>query len=323
MTLLSGAGHCGDRAARVLRGRPNLAPARAGAVQSVGPPRLLPQMPRRTASTLAAGLLALGALAACRSAGISGDLSRAPAADSAAIRRDVAYLASDALEGRGTGTAGNDSAAAYIARRLAALGLRASLQPFQARSVAMAHAGRPEGVSSQNVVAILPGRDRARRGEYLVIGAHYAHLGRSPASAQDPEAGDAIRNGADDNASGTAAVLELARLLARRPPRRSVVFALFSGEELGLLGSQHFVEHPPVPLDSVVAMLNFDMVGRLRNDEVIVYGVATADELPDVVRRANEADPRGPLRLAAQGDGFGASDHSSFYAKNLPVLQFF
>src|SRR5215213_757492 len=133
--------------------------------------------------------LPLGGAIACRGTLATPTPGAAP--DTASVMRDVRYLASDALEGRGTGTAGNDSAAAYIARRLAALGLRASLQPFQARAVAMAHAGRPEGVSSQNVVAILPGRDRARGGEYLVSGAHYDHLGRSPASAQDPEAGDA------------------------------------------------------------------------------------------------------------------------------------
>jgi membrane-associated protease RseP (regulator of RpoE activity) len=129
-----------------------------------------------------------------------------------------------------------------------------------------------------------------------------------------------VRNGADDNASGTAAVLELARLFAARPPRRSVVVAHFSGEELGLLGSQWFVDHPPVPLDSAVAMVNFDMVGRLRNEKLIVYGVATARELAAIVDSANVA-PR--LAVSAVGDGFGPSDQSSFYARGVPVLHFF
>ncbi|HVE79137.1 MAG TPA: M28 family peptidase, partial [Gemmatimonadaceae bacterium] len=136
----------------------------------------------------------------------------------------------------------------------------------------------------------------------------------------DPTAGDAVRNGADDNASGTAGVLELARLLARRPPARSVLFVTFSGEELGLLGSRYFVEHAPVPLTSIVAMLNFDMIGRLRDDKLIVYGVATAAELPILL---NEANASAGLRLSAIGDGFGPSDHSSFYAKQIPVLHFF
>jgi hypothetical protein len=254
--------------------------------------------------------------------------SRAPststAADSARIRADVTYLASDVLEGRGTGTPGNDSAAAYIARRYAALGLRALspgyLQPFEARSAVLAHSGGAEALRTQNVAALLVGSDPTLRGEVIVVGAHFDHLGRSAVGALDPEAGDAIRNGADDNASGTAAVLELARLFALHPPRRSLLFANFSGEELGLLGSQYFVDHAPVALDSVVAMLNFDMVGRLRGDSIIVYGVATARQFPALLDSANA-----PLRLAVRGlgDGFGPSDHSSFFARGIPVLHFF
>lgn len=278
-------------------------------------------------------------LAACRTSEprpVSG-----PVPDSGRIRRDIAYLADDRLEGRGTGTAGNDSAAAWLTRRHVALGLepleidtsraecrttavaptcRTFLQRFVARGAALAHAGQVHGVPTQNVVALLPGRDPALRGEYVVIGAHFDHLGRSSAAALDPEAGSAIRHGADDNASGTAAVLELARLFAMQPARRSILVAHFSGEELGLLGSQWLVEHPPVPRDSITAMVNFDMVGRLRNDRLIVYGVATARELPAILDSAN-VSPR--LTVSAQGDGFGPSDHSSFYAKGIPVLHFF
>jgi hypothetical protein len=258
------------------------------------------------------------------------------------MMRDVRYLASDALEGRGTGTPGNDSAAAYIARRLAGAGLapafttadvrlcrvpRSSspcdgrfVQPFVARSVAAAHAGLPGELPTQNVAAVIRGTDPVLREEYVILGAHFDHLGRSAMGALDPETPNAIHNGADDNASGTAAVIELGRLLRRNPPKRSVMVVSFSGEELGLLGSQYFVDHLPASLDKVRAMLNFDMVGRLRDDRLIVYGVATAQELTDIVNRANAV---APLRVTATGDGFGASDHSSFYAKNLPVLHFF
>jgi aminopeptidase YwaD len=285
--------------------------------------------------------IALIVAVSCQSARQRQEPTAAPTPDAHRIQRDIAYLADDRLEGRGTGTAGNDSAAAYIARRDAALGLeplatdtsraecRGSMVPascrvyrqrFVARSAELAHNGRPEGVATQNVVALVPGRDPALRGEYVVIGAHFDHLGRSTSGAMDPEAGEAIRNGADDNASGSAAVLELARLLAAHPARRSVVVAHFSGEELGLLGSQWLVEHSPVPLDSVVAMLNFDMVGRLKNDKLIVYGVATASELPAILERAN-VTPK--FNLSAVGDGYGPSDQSSFYAKGIPVLHFF
>ena len=248
-------------------------------------------------------------------------------ADSTAILRDIAYLASDQLEGRLTGTPGNDSAAAYIARRYKSLGLTAPvagyLQPFEARSAADAHSGRTEPRRSQNVVAILRGRDAVLREEYIVVGAHFDHLGRSTTFAQDPDAKDAIRNGADDNASGTAAVLELARLFAKTPPRRSVIFANFSGEELGLLGSQYFVEHPPVPIGRIVAMLNFDMIGRLKNDRLTVFGTATATEFKALLDSANAASSNGSFTLSGVGDGFGPSDQSSFYAKDIPVLHFF
>ena len=246
--------------------------------------------------------------------------------DAGRLRSDIAWLADDRRDGRATGTAGNDSAAAWLARRHAALGLRtlpgadSYLQRFVARSAQLTHTGMRGGAATQNVLALVPGRDPALRSTYVVIGAHFDHLGRSPASALDPEARDAIRNGADDNASGTAAVLELARMFSARPARRSIVIAHFTGEELGLLGSQWFVDHPPLSLDSAVAMVNFDMVGRLRNEKLIVYGVATARELGGIVDSANTA-PR--LSVSAVGDGFGPSDHSSFYAKGIPVLHFF
>jgi hypothetical protein len=153
------------------------------------------------------------------------------------------------------------------------------------------------------VVALVEGTDPAVRGQVVVVGAHYDHLGRETTFAADPKAGRVIHNGADDNASGTAAVLELARRLQARPPRRSVLFVAFSGEELGILGSSHFVDHSPVPADSMAAMLNFDMVGRLRDDKVIVYGTGTAAELPALVDSANAAGPRLAVRPVADGVG--------------------
>lgn len=278
-------------------------------------------------------------ISACRTAE-SGSTPE-PVVSAERIHRDIAYLSDDRLEGRATGTAGNDSAASYIARSHALVGLRpvvvdlsrsecrastspadcvGFLQQFTARGPEVSHTGHPDGLRSENVVALVAGSDASLRGEYVVIGAHFDHLGRSSFGALDPDAGDAIRNGADDNASGTAAVMELARLFAAHPARRSIVVVSFTGEELGLLGSQWFVDHAPVPLDSIVAMVNFDMVGRLRNDKLIVYGVATAKELPEVLAAANIA-PK--LAISAVGDGFGPSDHSSFYAKGIPVLHFF
>ena len=247
-------------------------------------------------------------------------------ADSVAIRSDISYLASDKLEGRLTGTPGNDSAAAFIAQRYKYLRLKAPypgyLQHFVARPAAAAHSGDTAGLKTQNVVAMLEGSDPVLRNRYIVIGAHFDHLGRTTQYSMDPRAGDVIRNGADDNASGTAAVLQLARMLSIQKPKHSVIFVNFSGEEEGLLGSQYFVDNPPVPLDSIVAMFNFDMVGRLTDDKLMVYGTGSAAELPSIVDSANlRVLPA--LKIQGGGDGFGSSDHSSFYAKNIPVLHFF
>jgi hypothetical protein len=274
---------------------------------------------------LAASTL-VAAIGACSSA-----MNRSPSlglavADSAAIRSDIAYLASDKLEGRLTGTPGNDSAAAYIARRYQSLRLRPAypgyLQKFVARSAAAVHSGDTVGHPTQNVVAILKGSDPKLAGQYIVIGAHFDHLGNQTQFSMDPEAKDAIRNGADDNASGTAAVLQLARMLSIAKPKRSVIFANFSGEEEGLLGSEYFVSNPPVPLDSIMAMINFDMVGRLKDQKLLVYGTGTATELAGLLDSATlKWTPT--LKVQGSGDGFGSSDQSSFYAKNIPVLHFF
>lgn len=268
--------------------------------------------------------IAVAGIVACTNASPGNPAPASPIPDAARVQADIQYLASDALEGRATGTAGNDSAAAYAARRFAQLGLPPGvptyLQRFTARSAIAAHSGGASGLPTQNVVAILPGADPALRGQVIVVGAHIDHLGRSSIGALDPDEVDVVRNGADDNASGTAAVLELGRLLRAQPPRRTVLFVNFSGEELGLLGSQYFVDHSPVPLDSIVAMLNFDMVGRMRGDSLIVYGVASAREMSEVVERANS---RLGIVVRGVGDGYGPSDHSSFFARGIPVLHFF
>jgi Peptidase family M28/PDZ domain len=130
-----------------------------------------------------------------------------------------------------------------------------------------------------------------------------------------------VHNGADDNASGVAVLIDLARRLSSGPrPRRSIVFVAFTGEEEGLLGSAFYAGHPAVPLDHTRAMLNLDMVGRLGAGPLIVYGVDTADEWRAMVDGAAAAES---VAVRGGGDGFGASDQTSFYARDLPVLHFF
>ena len=238
---------------------------------------------------------------------------------------DVKYLSADRLAGRMTGTPGADSAAHYIARRFAESGLTRPaggwLQDFaiSVGSPAAHHAGVGE-LRGSNVVGILRGRDPTLRSEAVVVGAHYDHLGMGGPFALDPDSVGVVHNGADDNASGVAALLAIAQSLAARPPARTLIFVAFAGEELGLLGSAYYVKHPVVPMAQTVAMVNLDMVGRLRNNRLIVYGTATAKEFPALL---DSLDRIAGFDLKAQGDGFGPSDQSSFYAAGKPVLHFF
>lgn len=258
---------------------------------------------------------------------ISAALAAPPTQDtlSVAARRvlaDVRFLADDRQEGRGVGTAGLGRAGAYIRDGFARAGLQASFQDFTipADAPAVLHTALG-GTATRNVVAILSGASPGLRGEVVVIGAHYDHLGLGGFGAMDPDSTGRVHNGADDNASGTAALLEVARLLARRHPARTIVFVAFSGEELGTLGSSYFVQHPmPQPVDSIYAMLNMDMVGRLRSARLIALGAATAKEFPALLDSLN-TPPRFDLR--ASGDGWGPSDHAVFFAARRPVLHFF
>jgi aminopeptidase YwaD len=217
----------------------------------------------------------------------------------------------------------------------------------------------PREAGAANVIGILEGSDSVLKNETIVIGAHYDHLGHGGAGSLAPKEGE-IHHGADDNASGVAGVLELARIFSTQTPRprRSIVFAAFSGEEEGLLGSNFYVNHPAVPLADTIAMINMDMIGRMKNKSLTVGGMGTATEWAALVENANKLQgmtvtvshgsaPAGsqvaggmPIVVAANGqpivrndpakqftltlnaDGYGPSDHSSFYAKQIPVLFF-
>lgn len=177
-------------------------------------------------------------------------------------------------------------------------------------------------VEVKNVIGVLEG-EGPHADETVVLGAHYDHLGRGgPGSGSLLENSHEIHNGADDNASGSAALIELARHFShqtKKLPRR-LVFIAFTGEEEGLIGSAHYVKDPLFPLEKTVAMINLDMVGRLRDDKLTVFGVATSNHWKELLDRAVSAHH---LRLIPKPEGFGPSDHSSFYAKKIPVLFFF
>ncbi|NQV01454.1 MAG: M28 family peptidase, partial [Bacteroidia bacterium] len=174
-----------------------------------------------------------------------------------------------------------------------------------------------------NVVALLKGSDPILSEEYLVVGAHYDHLGMGgPNSGSRMPDTNAVHNGADDNASGTAMVIELGRVLAgQTPPARSIIFVAFSAEEMGLLGSKFFVDNPPVSGGSIKTMFNFDMVGRFDKEKnsISVSGTGTSAEA-DSILLIYEKDL--PFKVVHSPDGYGPSDHAAFYAANIPVFYF-
>jgi Peptidase family M28/PDZ domain/PA domain len=169
-----------------------------------------------------------------------------------------------------------------------------------------------------NVLAYLPGKSD----EYVIVGAHYDHLGRGNYDSLAPSQIGQIHPGADDNASGTAGVLQLARMFApmKGQLQRGILFASFAGEELGLLGSAHWVQHPTLPLDKAVAMLNMDMIGRIKDDKVYIGGVGTGSTLKPVIEQAAS---KSNFKVEYSPGGYSASDHTSFVTKHIPVLFFF
>jgi hypothetical protein len=171
-----------------------------------------------------------------------------------------------------------------------------------------------------NVLAYLPGKSD----QYIIVGAHYDHLGHGDSNSLAPSQIGQIHPGADDNASGTAGVLELARMLAPMKGKldRGIQFASFSGEELGLLGSAEWVKEPTLPLDKCVAMLNMDMIGRIKDNKVYIGGVGTGSTFKAVLEQAQKESNSGFKFEYSQG-GYSASDHTSFVAKKIPVLFFF
>ena len=176
---------------------------------------------------------------------------------------------------------------------------------------------------TRNVVGFLEGSDPGLNNQLIVVGAHYDHLGMGGEGSGSLKPDTvAIHHGADDNASGTSGVLELAQAFAaaKSDLKRSFLFIAFTGEELGLLGSAYYVNHPLLPLDRAVAMINMDMIGRLNNKSLIVYGVGTSPGFEELVKKHNK-DSVFVLKL--NKDGYGPSDHASFYGKQIPVFQFF
>jgi Zn-dependent M28 family amino/carboxypeptidase len=286
--------------------------------------------------------------------GLSAQKAQKASSLEANLRRHVEYLASDKLEGRRAGEPGAVLAGNYVAEQFKKIGLKPGFtgngkpdfkQPFSYTPVRDPHSAPVDPTAAAqeknafNVIGILPGHDPVLKNEAIVLGAHYDHLGHGGSGSLAANSTE-IHHGADDNASGTAAVIELARIFAgQKSNKRTLVFIAFSGEEDGVFGSKYYVNNPVFPLDKTIAMINLDMVGRLQNEKLTIGGIGTAHEWKDLVNVQNtkgtnriisvgpngaEAENISPsFTLFLNEDGFGPSDHSSFYGKNIPVLFFF
>ncbi len=234
---------------------------------------------------------------------------------------DVNWLAAPAMAGRGLGSPELKRAADYIARRFRELGLKPAGDDHGYNQTWTATvAGKPAAVELSNVVGVIPAANEKHRSESVVVGAHYDHLGRGWPDVRRGNEGR-VHPGADDNASGVAVMLELARVLVEAGrPERNVVFVAFTGEEAGKLGSQYYLQHPAFPADRIMAMLNLDTVGRLGDNPLLVLGTGSAREWPHIFRGAAYVTG---VPVKAVADDYGSSDQSSFLDRGIPAVQFF
>ncbi|MDP4748392.1 MAG: M28 family peptidase [Algoriphagus sp.] len=241
------------------------------------------------------------------------------------LKRDLTFLAADDLEGRAIGTIGEQKAAEYLAQEFEKLGLKPMgtngfFQEFTVSKPSNPHeeaviGTEGAGITGRNVIGYLDKKAE----KTIVIGAHFDHLGMGGQGSL--HRGDsAIHNGADDNASGTAALLALAKIFQSESLKSNILFIAFSGEENGLWGSNYFVKNSTLDLKLVNYMINMDMVGRLNPEKSLaIHGVGTSPSFPSVLDPINTDS----LKLVPSESGVGPSDHTSFYLQDLPVLHFF
>lgn len=241
------------------------------------------------------------------------------------LEQDVYHLAADDLEGRAFGTSGEEKAAQYLAERFESMGLTpigtdGYFQEFVVNKPVNPHeqaemVAEGEGLKGRNVIGYL----HNDADHTIVIGAHFDHLGYG-AEGSLHRGEPAIHNGADDNASGTAALVQLAGILNTKELNSNVLFIAFSGEENGLWGSNYYVKNPTVDLSRVSYMINMDMVGRLNEENTLaINGVGTSPSWEETLELVNTDT----LKLVTSASGVGPSDHTSFYLQDLPVLHFF
>ena len=245
------------------------------------------------------------------------------------MKQAVEFLASQELGGRYPGTAGDTLASDFIVGQLRALKLKPIVKAKKKKAFFHDFTyGKTEKRTTHNIIAVLPGKDKKLKNEYIVVGSHYDHLGmggKDSGSRRPDTLG--VHPGADDNASGDAVVLQLAKYFKKVGSKRSIVFAFFGAEEQGLVGSKFFLDwmkqddarriNLPAGNKGFVAMVNLDMVGRMRGDAMSVSGTGTSSSFKAMVE---EIGGQQHLNIACIPDGYGPSDHASFVAQEIPVL---
>lgn len=279
----------------------------------------------RFMSRIAGILGAVLAVSGCR----AGAPATAPIPIPVVIQTDVSFIGSGQQEGRAVGSAGSNRASAYIVRQYQASSIAGA---FRARCAAAQPAcpesyfqpfNAPNARNAKNIGVMIEGSDPVLRNQYVVIGAHYDHVGRSVTLSLDPEKGDVVRPGADDNASGTSAIMELARRFAAHPARRSIIVVHFDAEELGLFGSEAFATTPPVPRRQIKFMLNLDMVGRLRTGGLIVDKTTLMFDDPPLLAVLDSAGRSVGFKPAYTDEINGRSDHASFRRFDVSAIALF
>ena len=250
------------------------------------------------------------------------------------MQQTVEYLASQELGGRYPATAGDTLASEYIVGKLRSLKLKPVVTGKKSvgyyHDFSYTNRADSTGVErkTHNIIAVLPGTDKQLKNEYIVVGSHYDHLGLGGKNSGSRRPDTlAVHPGADDNASGDAVVLELARYFKKVRAKRSIIFAFFGAEEQGLIGSKNFLEwmkqkddkriNLPADKSGIVAMVNLDMVGRMREKALSVSGTGTSSQFKAIAEQTAEHTG---LNVSCTPDGYGPSDHASFVAVDIPVL---
>lgn len=232
------------------------------------------------------------------------------------VKQSILWLSHDDREGRMSGKRGNIEAANYIKETFEELGLKTSLQKIPIKRMNPGPKNEIGDDFTHNIIGVLPGKTDKK----IIIAGHMDHIGYGPRMSRSPNSRNQIHNGADDNATGTVAVLELAKALSQEKLNHTIVFIAFSAEEMGLIGSRYYVKNlTNDEINDIDLMMNFDMIGWLKDNDLRLIGI---DPIPELKEIFNEIDDKYPFKVISGGAGSGGSDHASFGNVGIPFIFF-